>query len=75
MKANIPDLAEFARQHGISYRMLRELNPWISDTQLVVSQGKIYRIKIPTGKFSDYDHLLRDEVNGRNPTSEENDEP
>lgn len=75
VKANIPNLVEFAQQHGISYRMLRELNPWINDTQLVVSQGKTYRIKIPTGKFSDYDHLLREEVNGRNPTSEGNDEP
>ncbi len=62
----IPNLVDFAKDKDINYRMLRELNPWLADTFLPVKVGKVYKLKIPTGKFNDYDALLRDEVNGTN---------
>jgi hypothetical protein len=51
--------------------MLRELNPWLADTFLVVKPGKSYRLVLPTGKFDDYDALIRDEVNGTAPSQTE----
>ncbi len=60
---NIPNLVEWSRKQGINYRILRELNPWIRDTALVVKSGKVYTIKIATSKYNDYDALLRESVN------------
>ncbi|MDO9512679.1 MAG: lytic transglycosylase domain-containing protein [Bacteroidales bacterium] len=55
-------LVTLSQKHGISYRLLREVNPWISDT--ILSTGRIYTLKIPTGNFSDYDAIIRESVNG-----------
>ncbi|MGC8865303.1 MAG: lytic transglycosylase domain-containing protein [Bacteroidales bacterium] len=60
---SIPNLVQWAREQGINYRILRELNPWIRDTQLVVNPGKVYSLKVAAGKFADYDALLRESVN------------
>lgn len=54
-------LVTLAQSHNLSYRMLREVNPWFSDT--VLATGKIYSIKIPIGNFADYDELIREDVN------------
>ncbi len=59
----IPNLVQWSRQQGINYRILRELNPWIRDTSLVVKPGSVYTIKIAKGKYADYDALLRQSVN------------
>ena len=63
VKEDISNLIEFAQKQGINYRILRELNPWISDTSLIVSPNKRYRIKIPTGNYKNYDEMIREEVN------------
>lgn len=68
---SIPNLVEFAREKNVSYRMLRELNPWLADTFLPVKPGKSYHLVLPTGKFDDYDALIRDEVNGITPSQTE----
>ncbi len=60
---SISNLVQWARAQGINYRILRELNPWIRDTSLVVKPGKVYSIKIAKGKYVDYDALLRESVN------------
>jgi hypothetical protein len=44
---SISDLPGFAREHGISYRMLKELNPWLRSDKLTVRGGKIYEIALP----------------------------
>ncbi|KAA6301838.1 MAG: Membrane-bound lytic murein transglycosylase D [Candidatus Ordinivivax streblomastigis] len=46
----IPDLAAFAREHGILYRQLKEQNLWLSGKQLTLPKGekRTYRIAIPT---------------------------
>lgn len=59
---SIRNMPQFARDHGISYRMLKEMNPWLADSTLEVAPGKQYILQIPKGKFDDYDELLRDNL-------------
>lgn len=47
----IPSLANFAKEQGISYRMLKIYNPWLRSSKLTNSKGKTYQIKIPNKKF------------------------
>ncbi|TXF91791.1 lytic transglycosylase domain-containing protein [Neolewinella aurantiaca] len=44
---SIPDLADFAKQQGTSYRMLKVYNPWLISGSLTVSSGNSYEVKIP----------------------------
>lgn len=44
---SIENLGEFAKQHGISYRMLKVYNPWLINSSLTISKGNEYLIKIP----------------------------
>ncbi len=44
----IDNLADFAFENGINYKILKLLNPWLRDVQLTNSKGKNYQIKIPT---------------------------
>jgi len=46
----IPDLALFAIEQGTSYKMLRNLNPWLKGRSLTVKTGKSYTIKLPAGE-------------------------
>lgn len=43
----ISDLAEFAEEHGISYRTLKVYNPWLLSRSLKSAARKTYEIKIP----------------------------
>ena len=42
----IYNLAEFAEQHGTSYRMLKVMNPWLIGTTLKSAGNKTYEIRI-----------------------------
>ncbi len=44
---SIGSLGDFAKQFGISYRMLKLYNPWLRDWKLSNPKGKTYDIKIP----------------------------
>lgn len=44
---SISNLAQFAREHGTTYKMLRQMNPWLRDRSLTVRNGKSYLIKLP----------------------------
>lgn len=44
---SISNLGDFAKQFGISYRMLKIYNPWLKDNKLTNPKGKVYDIKIP----------------------------
>ncbi len=44
--SSISNLMEFAKQHKIAYRELKELNPWLRNTSLPVS-AKTYTLKLP----------------------------
>lgn len=43
----IDDLPQWALDHGTTYAMLREYNPWLRAKSLPVTGGKTYKIKVP----------------------------
>jgi len=45
--ASIPNLAQFALEQGTTYRMLKQLNPWLRERKLTVRSGKSYEIELP----------------------------
>lgn len=47
----IPDIAQFAFQHGTNYKMVKMLNPWLRDNVLTNKNRKSYTIKIPVKGF------------------------
>ncbi len=49
VKTSIPDLYQFCRYNDMTYRELKELNPWLRATKLTV-YNKSYFIKIPVKK-------------------------
>ena len=48
IKTSIPDLVQFSKSNGISFRMLKELNPWLMETHLTVEPGRSYSITLPS---------------------------
>ena len=48
---SVPDWADFAKSHGINYKMLKMFNPWLRETYLKNPAGKTYQIKIPAKDF------------------------
>lgn len=47
VKGPIANFADFAMEKGVSYKLLKDFNPWLRDTKLTNSSGKTYKIKIP----------------------------
>jgi membrane-bound lytic murein transglycosylase D len=43
----VNDFAEFAFQHGVNYKILKVLNPWLRDTFIKNPTGKKYQIALP----------------------------
>lgn len=43
---DIPNLAAFAKKHGITYADLKRFNPWLRDRKLVTN-GKKYLLQVP----------------------------
>ena len=58
--STIPSLPRFAEEHHITYRELRNLNPWIQNNKLTVASGKSYEIAIPKTPKSNYRDLYKD---------------
>ena len=50
VNSTIASLAEFAKEKGTNYRILRLLNPWLRGRSLTVAGGKSYVIRIPSDK-------------------------
>ncbi len=46
----IANLAQFAKNQGITYAQLKDANPWLRGTALVNKSGRKYVLKIPTQK-------------------------
>ena len=46
----IEDLALFAKEHHMTYKELKLLNPWLRSDKLTNKQGKIYHIKVLKNK-------------------------
>lgn len=47
----VPDFADFAKEHGTNYKILKMLNPWLRETYLTNKEGKNYEIKLPDNGF------------------------
>nr|WP_294936657.1 lytic transglycosylase domain-containing protein [uncultured Flavobacterium sp.] len=47
VNSNIEDLATFAIEQGINYKILKVHNPWLRDKKLVVQPNKVYVVEIP----------------------------
>lgn len=45
--SSITSLPAFAKQHNTSYRMLKELNPWLRSDKLTVRGGEAFEIDLP----------------------------
>lgn len=43
----IPNLVDFAEQHGVTYQQLKEANLWLRDNKLTNKAGRTYVITIP----------------------------
>lgn len=43
----VSDFADFAQKYDLTYKELKDLNPWLRDDHLTNSRGKTYHIKIP----------------------------
>ncbi len=50
INSGVCDLAQFSIANGVSYKELKELNPWLRDNQLTNLSGKKYTIKILTNR-------------------------
>ena len=44
----ISDFADFAKEQGVNYKILKLMNPWLRQSYLRNSAGKTYQVKIPT---------------------------
>ncbi len=56
--SNIPSLVDFAKSNKITYRILKDFNPWLRNKQLINKTKKIYEIKIPRAGYDNYDNLI-----------------
>jgi hypothetical protein len=51
VSGKIDNWADFAIDHGISYKLLKYFNPWLRQTNLKNRRNKIYLIKIPKAPY------------------------
>lgn len=47
VNSSIADFADFAAENGLSYKLLKDFNPWLRENKLTNSGKKTYKIKIP----------------------------
>lgn len=50
LKGQNVDIYQFCKDHGVTYKMLRELNPWLQTDRLTNKGNKTYKVKIPTAE-------------------------
>jgi len=58
MDSGIINLADFAKKNKVSYKMLKEFNPWLRDKKLNNKTGKNYIISLPVKAYVYYSKLL-----------------
>lgn len=47
INGSVADFTDFASENGLSYKLLKDFNPWLRDTKLTNARKKTYQIKIP----------------------------
>jgi membrane-bound lytic murein transglycosylase D len=55
----VPDLVAFAQENKISYKLLKEFNPWLRSDHLPNPSGKEYFVKIPEDPTLQYEDLVK----------------
>ena len=55
---SVKNWAEFAKEHDITYKLLKVFNPWLRSNSLKVNKGEIYEIKIPKKPFNITHHHI-----------------
>jgi membrane-bound lytic murein transglycosylase D len=58
--SSISDLALFSKHFNISYKLLKDFNPWVIGYTLTNKDKKIYKFIIPKVDSLDYNVLLKD---------------
>lgn len=58
IKGKISSFGNFAKDHDISYGVLKEFNPWLRQEYLTNKGLKTYRIAIPSKSFFNFDRRL-----------------
>lgn len=66
----IPDLMAFAREHNISYKVLKYFNPWLRQEYLPNSSGRTYYVSIPLEGYINYSKLWESKTIGNEPITE-----
>ncbi|MCF8230150.1 MAG: lytic transglycosylase domain-containing protein [Bacteroidales bacterium] len=51
----VPSWADFAKENGITYRILKNFNPWLRQSYLKNRSGKEYEIKLPRKEHLNYE--------------------
>ena len=57
------DLYEYARQHNCSYKMLRELNPWLINETIKNKADRTYTVKLPVKKGTEMSTICPESTN------------
>jgi hypothetical protein len=47
ISGSVASFADYAKEHGISYKLLKDFNPWLRETKLTNSRKRKYVVKIP----------------------------
>lgn len=55
--STINNMGDFAKANEVSYRMLKELNPWLLTTSLLNKNSKSYEILLPEKELMNYQNL------------------
>ncbi|MCQ2283842.1 MAG: transglycosylase SLT domain-containing protein [Bacteroidales bacterium] len=58
VNSSISSLPAFAQEHHVTYKELRDLNPWIQNNKLNVPAGKTYTLKLPVKSAAKYKELF-----------------
>lgn len=62
IESDIADLAAFAIEHDINYKILKRYNPWLRKNTLTINRpGKFYEIEIPLD-YHHYEPYLEDTI-------------
>lgn len=57
--SSVDDLVSFAKKYNITYKILKDFNPWLRKQQLSNKNKKTYYFQIPKEGYIEYDTLLK----------------
>jgi len=56
----VSNLPALAKKLQVSYKTLKEFNPWLRKDKLTVAKGKRYILTLPNKGFDDFNNLVKD---------------